>query len=447
MSKRATAILLVAVAVLFAGGIAELLRMRFSRGDVFPVYSTYRADPLGTRAFYESLEIVPGARVQRWLRETGKLPRPLRGTLVFAGMERWQWEEAPPGDAARLDALVREGTRLVVTFTAGFEERELRRLRDSQRDSDDDPGTFDFPATPARMDAYKSKKSPAKKSDETGDEDGGENEANEANEAKEKKKKSPPKPVDLGKKWGAKIALRRINPDDDGKLPAALRAAGETAPRDWPATLDWLSEYYFDTAAGTTGTAADTTATAAAWRVLYTRETRPVLIERRLGAGSIVLASDSFFLSNEALQRARATPLLAWLAGTQGGPVVFDEWHLGMEEDTGVAALARRYGLGGAACMMALLAALWIWRRMALFVPPAPDSGQDETGYDPTAGLEALLRRSVPRPQLAGACVAEWRKTAGEPDAARVDKALATVGKNTPPAKIHNTLRQALRKR
>lgn len=432
MSKRLPVILLVVTAALFFAGISELLRMRFSRGDVFPVYSTYRADPLGTRALYESLEIVPGLRVQRWLRDTEKLPSSLDGTLVFAGMDRQLWESMPEAGAARLDALVRGGARLVVTFTAGFEERELKRWRSMQRDSDDYPDVYDLLAPPARMDAYKSKRTPPEKP-EAPDTDAREPEENAGAGAMRKKFADP------GERWGVRLATRRVEPGEDGGLPPALRAANDDGGRGLPASLYWLSELYFEPDNADSGE----------WRTVYTRENRPVLIERRLGAGSIVLGADSFFLSNEALQRARATPLLSWLVvnARGGGLVVFDEHHLGMEEDGGVAVLARRYGLGGAACVLALLAALWIWRRMALFVPPSDDADGEHKGYDPTAGLEALLRRSVPRAQLAGVCVAEWKKTAGAADVARVEKALAALPKNATPESVFEAAREALRKR
>jgi hypothetical protein len=67
-----------------------------------------------------------------------------------------------------------------------------------------------------------------------------------------------------------------------------------------------------------------------------------VVVERQVGRGTIVMASDSYFLSNEALQRDRHADLLAWLVGS-GTQVVFDEAHLGIVEKPGVATLMRKY--------------------------------------------------------------------------------------------------------
>ena len=39
--------------------LVQLLLLRYERGDVYPAYSTLRADPLGTRAYYEALDVAP----------------------------------------------------------------------------------------------------------------------------------------------------------------------------------------------------------------------------------------------------------------------------------------------------------------------------------------------------------------------------------------------------
>jgi len=127
--------------------------------------------------------------------------------------------------------------------------------------------------------------------------------------------------------------------------------------------------------------------------------------------------------------------------------VVFDETHLGVTADPGIAALARRYGLAGAFFVLLLLAALWIWQRMALFVPPAEEHPEVLLGYHPAAGLEALLRRSVPASELAETCVAEWRRTARPAEIARVERALAAAPEDTAAATLHNLALAALRRR
>jgi hypothetical protein len=403
MSRRAQTLLLLVLAALFAAGLATLYRLRLGSGDVYPPYSSFRADPLGTRVLFESLDRLPDVRAQRWRRPVEKLPRPLPATLVFAGVSARAWQRVDADSLRRLDLLARGGARVVVTFAAEFEHQYFAR--------------GGGPAKPAGKNRKTSPKDD-KPQDAPGDEtaEPGEDEATET--------QAPPPD------WGAQVVVKWLAREKSG---GAARAEG--APAELPPVVAWKSDLSFELARD------------AGWRVLYQRDGKPVLIERALGAGSLVFAADSFFLSNEALLRERATPLLAWLAGG-AGVVVFDEHHLGLVEETGLAALARRYGLGGAMLVALLLVALLVWRRMALFVPPSAASPVAFADYAPTAGLEALLRRSVPDAGLFETCLAEWRRTAAPADLARVEKALK---ENPPgpkhPAAAYNAARNALKKR
>ena len=120
-------------------------------------------------------------------------------------------------------------------------------------------------------------------------------------------------------------------------------------------------------------------------------------------AGTLVLASDAYLLSNEALQLDRQPVLLSWLLGAHAD-IEFDESHLGVIEDRGIAALARQYGLGAAMILLVVAAGLFSWHRMALFVPPAPERTEVALRYQQTAGLEALLQRAIAPGELATAC-------------------------------------------
>ncbi len=51
------------------------------------------------------------------------------------------------------------------------------------------------------------------------------------------------------------------------------------------------------------------------WRVIYARAGKAVVIERKFGRGSVVIATDSYLLSNEAMLKDRHADLLAWLVG------------------------------------------------------------------------------------------------------------------------------------
>ena len=172
-------------------------------------------------------------------------------------------------------------------------------------------------------------------------------------------------------------------------------------------------------------------ARSAGWRAWYLRDGKPVVVARPFGTkgGELVLASDSYFLSNEGLRAEPHAALLAGLVGDEGR-VVFDESHHGLEENPGLMTLARRYGLQGALAATALLAGLFIWRNAASLVPPPAPSAEalraagTMTGRDSAAGFLNLLRRGVPTRELVGTCVAQWQSGAGRraPDPAAVER-------------------------
>ncbi len=90
------------------------------------------------------------------------------------------------------------------------------------------------------------------------------------------------------------------------------------------------------------------------------------------------MATDSYFVSNEAMEKDRHADLLAWLVGANRN-VVFDEAHFGIVETSGVAMLMRKYRLHGLAAGLLLLAGLFIWKNASRLVPPHRRTG--------TAGL------------------------------------------------------------
>ena len=146
----------------------------------------------------------------------------------------------------------------------------------------------------------------------------------------------------------------------------------------------------------------------------------------------MVLATDSYFLSNEALRKDRHAELLAWLVGP-ARQVVFDEAHFGIVDTSGVASLMRKYRLHGLAVGLLLLAGLFLWQNASELRPAAPP---DETAAGYVAGKEAaagfvnLLRRNIPPRDVLKTCFAEWKKSfthGARPSAARIVQAEALL--------------------
>ena len=80
-SSKLSVFAFLALFALLILGVFELLMLRFETGDVYSPYSSLRTDPVGSKAYYESLLLQPGVQVERRY-------RPLRkgdysGTAMF----------------------------------------------------------------------------------------------------------------------------------------------------------------------------------------------------------------------------------------------------------------------------------------------------------------------------------------------------------------------------
>lgn len=156
-------------------------------------------------------------------------------------------------------------------------------------------------------------------------------------------------------------------------------------------------------------------------------------VERSFGKGTVVLANDTFVLSNEGLRDSRDPEFVARLAGP-ATRITFDENHFGVSETGSVASLMRRYRLQGAVLILILIAVLFLWRSASSLLPPR-EVGDTlafakgaVAGRDSLEGLAALLHRGVPEKQLLDTCFAEWSKSA--PRERRSDAIRAAIEKH-----------------
>ena len=231
--------------------------------------------------------------------------------------------------------------------------------------------------------------------------------ARKPNEVEDKDKKPTAREL-----WGIGFEIRDLKADGDKFVPEVVdQIAGLPLPKG----LTWHS--------GVVLTSLDP-----AWKTIYSRGTEPVLVERTFGKGSAVIATDSYFFSNEAMLKDRQPALLAWLIGPNR-EIMFDEAHFGITESPGVATLIRRYRLTWLVAGLLVVAALYVWKNSTSLVPkpPADVAETHVAGRDSAAGFVNLLRRSISTDQVLAVCFAEWRKTAkeGTLSAARIEAAEA----------------------
>ncbi|MBN2685921.1 MAG: hypothetical protein JXR40_11630 [Pontiellaceae bacterium] len=369
-----TAVVALLVGGLLVAGLYVLISMRFSSGDIFPAYSSYRVGPKGTKMLYRALSNLPEKQIEQQV----KPPKPDdlgRGTTVLLlGM-----------DPSSL-----------------FGEIEEEWL--------------DFIKTGGRGVAALNAVPPADLSLEelvTWDEH-----------------------FLCSEELG--VGIQKTNTTQSAAGTAMLETTGEA--------LTWYGAYSF------------CDLDEAAWTVLARRDGEPVMIERSWGEGSIVLLSDSYLFSNEAMVVDRHTELLSQLIG-ESQRIVFDETHLGVVSQEGVMMIAYRHRFHGFMIALLLLAGLFIWQRMSSLLPrntTAHRADNPRNSWSGThQGFTNLLRRHVPKKQLLIMAANEWLATyendpSMQAKRTKFKSALDTyklMGEVKDPAATYNNLTQMLNER
>lgn len=371
-SNKLSALLLVLLLGAFAAGLYALFGLRFEAGDVFPAYSSLRSDPLGTKAFYRALEHVQGISCTRNYREVSKLAGTVPMTLFRLGLRPGSLNLAYPHDKTpdQLQSLAQKGARIVLSFEPVKKKPFVLKRTGKAEKAEEKPA--EGPLQPE-----------GEKSEEP---------------AKEELAKTDI-PPSLSEKLGVSPNYAAApKAGQQVQLKAQLKEPVEALPADLP--LHTL--LYFDKLGPE-------------WRVLYAAEDRPIVIERSLGHGSIVLVADSYFFSNEAMLKERYSGLLAWLAGGNAS-MVFDEYHLGVQENPGVMFLVRKYRLHGFLAGLILLAGLFVWRNSVPRLPARTvrqENGSVVSDVDQLGGLVGLLKRNIEPAKLLAICFDEWEKSTG----------------------------------
>jgi len=352
-SRWITFVILTMLAIAAFAGFFRLFELRFEAGDVYPPYSSLRSDPLGTKVLYTALQAASGFTVSRNYQPLDKVAGPSDAVIFYPGasMEPWRLD-----DVTQLESLARNGGRIIVTFLPvepGARAEHDKWLHKTRKLSKDDNQTKDD----SEVETIEMDK--------------------------------------LASRWGFGLGYRTMLSGTDGS--AGLSA--EATQPETESTLSWHTALSFPKPA-------------AAWRVLYRCEGVPVIIERPFGHGSLLIAADSYFLSNEAMRSERDPRLLALILGSKTR-VIFDETHLGVQEHAGIATLIRKYNLDGLIAAIGVLACLFIWRSSCPFLPACAENDDTEivTGKDSASGFVSLLRRGIPPTQLIVVCVDQWKKT------------------------------------
>ena len=472
---------LAGIFVLGGLAISRMFADRFDSGSHYPPYSTMRTDPFGTRALFEALDMMPGIEVVRNFESLHKLardervalwagdgaaghkPADARGqALVLAGLTGDEFQ-APNERTQPLDRFVRAGGRLILALDpasapAGRLERDLDRALDEMDEEEeverrkvrDLKAKEEKPKDAKAASPERSKAAPSTKPDPDS-----KSADPEAEKKKRDRSKRPRHSIGshdaLSFAFKASIIKEPFKAGEDGSgikldIKAGLPLKQDEVP-EWFSKLyiddnpkqDWTPTWNNRLSERLKKKTGDSeapikpkiivplkpapektiiTSEPSPWKALASKGSRPTIMQRQLGAGTIILCTDRFFLSNEALWKNPKSTFIAWLMG-DATKIIFEETHLGafVGDEDGVMTLARRYRMHGLFLGGILLFALYIWRNAFSLVPSSPDDDLGHwradavAGQSAASGLEGLLRRGVKFGQLLPRCFAIWSGT------------------------------------
>jgi len=384
----------------FAMGLVLLFFLRFETGDIYPAYSSYRSDPLGTRALYQSLHRMEEVSCSRNLQSLRRLQPGKGKALWILGIHPRDLRYREVETLRSLEGFMATGGRMVVALLP------MRGPQKSWLSEEERTETRDKTTT-----------EPESESKDNGDaedlgEEGGTDQTEKAELREERRRAKIRRMIrkqydienriaSLKEQWGFDYnegTLSDLKEDSEHRIEAFLQAE-ELNLDEW---IPWHSSLSFRDLKED-------------WRVLYSLQDRPVLIERSFGKGSLVLVGDSYLFSNQAMRDDRHSELLSWLVG-EAGEIIFDETCHGIHERPGMSNLARRYGLQTVPMVLIVLSLLFLWQNLCPLLPPLDDEARllhkrMSQGRDQASGLVNLLRRSVPAADILKVCLREWRET------------------------------------
>ncbi|WP_028314915.1 DUF4350 domain-containing protein [Desulfatibacillum aliphaticivorans] len=461
--SKAAIIIVPALLLLAAAAVMHIFALNFEKGNLYPPYSSLRSDPLGTRGLHDSLVNLKSVDVERNYYSFDRMQEDPPSVFLVSGAPSKGMLMGRKRIAEKLGALAMKGDRVVVTFSIIGkwepieDEEDLEDSKESKEQGEKEAETENAPSEsvlqkpqqddkalsgskdleleplepeftdeehvpPANEEKAVIKSSeedePSKLEQAVGDEDSGEEAAvKETSEEEDSKDDGEEKEISprvekirdylnlhdiaSGKEnWGLSM---NQNPDfvfgDSQAILSLEYADSGLAPN-----VSWYSSWFFEDISPK-------------WRVIYTYQDKPVMVERDFGRGSLVFCTDSYFLSNESLAEKPSTELLVWLFKPYDR-VVFDEWHLGIAKQEGISTLARKYGLAGAGLALLIWALLYVWHNAAPLVPrksEEPSKGANgehisSRGY--AEAMASLLRRNITNEEVLRHCFLLWENSA-----------------------------------
>lgn len=355
------------VALLVALGAAGLVCTRVAdRGRYASEYSTYGAGPEGTRALYLLADEL-GAHPRRWAEELGRLPEDGGMLVALGSCEQLMRREVNRIERERLREWVERGGVLVV---AGVPSYLSRADFGAELVSDPDAcrPTHGLLGMLARAEQRAAGEDAPRTEDDTD---------------------RPTELEELPRAFGEDPAgtYEEVTARDELPPPRAALATGE------PLVGAGLVELRRPL-----GIALDDGLAAHTLLTLDDATERPVGVRIEVGRGAVVLLSSASLFTNRDLVAGGGAVVFARLVREHApeGPVLFDEYHLGVGQRRSTMRYLRQAGATGIVVQVLVLIGLVLWRVGARFggvrSDPPPEPGGTLSYVDGVAQLYSKAR-------------------------------------------------------
>ncbi|MBX3270355.1 MAG: DUF4350 domain-containing protein [Sandaracinaceae bacterium] len=369
--------------VLVAFGTAGLMCVRVGeRGRYVGAYSTYGAGPEGTRGLYLLAEQL-GAQPTRWAEELGRLPD---GAMLVAlgSCQQVMRRELGRIEREQLHAWVRRGGTLVVAGVPDYLSRDALgvELLSGPGECRPTEGLI------AVLDRAEGRRQLRKRETDP--------DARELDELAQALRDDP---------YGTYDELL-----EQAELPEARAAVGVGAPLDGVPLVGIRQPLRIRVDDGAIDGASP-----------FSRSTlmrldgpdgEPAAVRVDVGEGRVIVLASSSMLQNRDLATQNGGVLFSRLVREHGGPILFDEFHLGVGQRRSLMRYLRQTGVGPVVLQILLLVVFVLWRVGASFGAPARPAPEDPAGTasyvegvgtlyakarDPKGAIEILVRRALER--------------------------------------------------
>lgn len=341
------------------------------KGLTYPPYSSFSSEPKGLRAIYECYSELNNINVERSFKSFEKTIKPENCLHIGAALQAKSIDFVPKEAFESLDSTIRSGSTLLLTINP--KSRFFSFLLDNLKiDSTNNDST----------------KKDSLNADTTSSDLISSNEKDETY--------STDQIVSFSKKWNFYLKKEKLETDSI-TISVDSNYSSHIGNR-----YISKSPFFFDVADSI-------------WEILATRKDMPVLIRRELDKGTLILSSDTYFLTNESLAYNRNSQLLYFLAKDKNN-IIFHEAHLGLIEKTGIIDLMNKYGITGLFIGIVILFLLYVWKStnpIMVLKYSVDETNENKSTYSKFGGLSGMIYKHTKKEHIIDTSISEWLKSKG----------------------------------